>query len=314
MTSRGRRPRICYVLSEDGDDEYTLMTQISATSVRQIHPDRELVLLCDTATASTVAARAPAVLALFDTVVTAHAEGNDAMQRSRWLKAMLRSLVDGELLYLDSDTVAVGPLDVQPADGEHVMAAYDAWDTTGVPTHDRPKWVSALAARLGWTLPVYYRNAGVVYFRDSPEAHAFGKRWYEEWRRGVATGSFRDQPSFNAVMAEFSAATGVLPITLNAMIRYRARMARGASLYHFWAETNPVFDEPDTLLDYLVAKLRTDGIVDLACIRRAGRRNYPWVRRQGVRIALEAGAYGVAARELLRKVVRSARYLERRYD
>ncbi|MBA2627318.1 MAG: hypothetical protein H0U85_04845 [Gemmatimonadales bacterium] len=314
MSSGPALPRICYVLTTEGEDIYALMTRISAASVRRLHPDAEIVLLCDPESESALRGAASPLLNLCDTVVSVAPDIEGRMQRSRWLKSSLRNVIDGELLYVDADTVAVKPLAVEPAPGEHVLAALDGWDLDGTPIQGVHDWVWVLADRLGWTIPGFYRNSGVIYFRDSAAARSLGQRWHEEWQRSAEVGCYRDQPAFNAVLGEFGDAVGTLPTTMNAMVRYRAWMARRARLYHFWAEGNPVADEPDTLLDHLIAHMRATGMVDYDAISRSGRLQYPWARRQGVPIALVAGAYRVAFYELVRKVVRSALSFRRRYD
>jgi hypothetical protein len=53
------------------------------------------------------------------------------------------------------------------------------------------------------------------------------------------------------------------------------------------------------LLDHLVRHYEQTGTVDHATIDWCRRYNYPWMQRHGIRVALRAGAYRIAARALL---------------
>ena len=56
----------------------------------------------------------------------------------------------------------------------------------------------------------------------------------------------------------------------------------------------------------LVARYRLTGRLDRVALRRARRRNYPWVRPWGIRSALEAHAWEEAALAAVRRLVRQA--------
>jgi hypothetical protein len=297
--------RVCYVLADGELGRYADMACISAASLRRAHPDREIILLCDVPTAEAIRRTGHPLQGLTDSIVSAAAPHPTAAERSRWLKTSLRTLVPGHLLYLDVDTVVVRPVELPIASGVHALAAADACDHHGRPVQDVAPWVRLLFDRLGWTLPGIYRNAGVVFFRDTREGHAFGERWHTEWSRSAAAGCHRDQPAFNAAVGSMRRAVGLLPLRFNAMPTYRPRLARGAAIYHFWAEQTLNLERPSSLLDHLVSVYARTGAVDHATIEWCRRHNYPWMQRHGIRVALRAGAYRVAARALLGRPYRA---------
>lgn len=299
--------RACYVLADSDLGRYAAMACISVTSLRRIHPEREIVLVCDGPTADAIRRTGHPLHQLCDSIVTAAAPFPTAAERSRWLKTSLRQLLRGHLLYLDVDTVVVRPIELRLAPGVHALASADACDQRGRPVHEVAPWVQLLFTRLGWTVPDLYRNAGVVFFRDTPEGHAFGDRWHAEWRRSAEAGCHRDQPAFNAAVGAMQRSVGLLPLRYNAMPTYRPWLARNAAIYHFWAEQTLNLERPSSLLDHLVRIWEETGTVDQGTIDWCRAHNYPWVQRHGIRVALRAGAYRIAGRALLGKPFRRLR-------
>ena len=299
--------RVCYVLADDDLGRYATMACISATSLRRVHPGHEIVLLCDASTAKAIRRTDHPLSRLCDSIIPAAVAGPTAAERSRWLKTSLRRLVPGELLYLDVDTVVIRPIELEPGPRDHALASADACDHRGRPVQEVAPWVTQLFERLAWQMPRLYRNAGALFFRDTPTGHAFGERWHAEWRRSVEAGCHRDQPALNAAAGAMSGAVGLLPLRFNAMPAYRPRLARGAAIYHFWAEQTLNLDHPSSLLDHLVQHYEQAGAVDEETIDWCRRHSYPWIQRHGVRVALRAGAYRVAARALLGKPLRRPR-------
>jgi nucleotide-diphospho-sugar transferase len=300
--------RICYVLADPGLGTYADMACISAQSFRALHPGREIVLLCDSATRDAIRHSQHPIRLACDTVITAEPPlASPPLAQSRWLKTSLRRLVPGELLYLDVDTVVVRPVELHPEPGQHLLAACDKTTPDGTPAHRTSPWVDALFAQLAWPMPALYRNSGVIFLRDSDAARAACDRWHTRWLEGADAGCWRDQPAFNAMAGEMAGTVGLLPTRFNAAPTYRARLARNAHIYHFWVGADGDPGAPLTLLDHLVDSHRRDGSVDLAMIDWCRRHSHPWLTGQGVRRALEAGAYRIAVRELFRRILRRDR-------
>ena len=289
----------CYVLADDGLGQYADMACVSAASLKRVHPHLEIVLLCDTPTADAIRRRAHPLGTIVDTIISASAPGPSVAERSRWLKTSLRRLVRGDLLYLDVDTVVVGPIDLHVDARTHLLAAPDACDAWGRPVQATEPWVDRLFSRLGWTMPALYRNAGVIVVRDSAAGRQLGDRWHAEWSRSLAAGSHRDQPALNAAIGTMPGTVGLLPLRYNAMPTYRPWLARGARVYHFWSEQTLNLEFPSSLLDHLTRHYRLTGAVDWATLDWCRHHNYPWLTRHGVRVALRAGAWRVAWRELM---------------
>lgn len=292
--------RVCYVLADDALGRYADMACVSASTLRRLQPGLETVLLCDASTADAISRQSHALGTICDTIISAAAPGATVAERSRWLKTSLRRLVSGDLLYLDVDTVLIRPIELPVEAGTHVLAGADACDARGRPVHKTEPWVDLLFSRLGWTMPALYRNAGVIFFRESAAGRELGARWHAEWRRSLDAGSHRDQPALNAAIGALPRAVGLLPAEYNAMPTYRPWLARGARIYHFWSEQTLDLESPSSLLDHLTRHYRETRTIDWAMIDWCRGHNYPWLSRHGVRVALRAGAWRVALRELLR--------------
>lgn len=299
--------RVCYVLADPALGRYADMACISAGSFRALHPDHEIVLLCDTATQRAIESSQHPLRTACDVVIAAEPPAAPPLTQSRWLKTSLRRLVPGHLLYLDVDTVVARRIALTPAHRHHLLAASDKTDAKGVPAHLTSPWVDDLFRQLDWPMPALYRNSGVLFLRDSGPARTAADRWHARWRAGAAAGCWQDQPAFNAVVGEMPDHVGLLPARFNAAPTYRPRLARGAHVYHFWLGADAQPSEPATLLDHLLESWQRDGSVDLAMIDWCRRYSYPWVASQGMRRALEAGAYRIALREAGRRIFRRDR-------
>src|SRR5579864_9674913 len=171
MTRSRAALRVCYVLVCNGWDRHAKMLWLSAQSLRRHEPHAHITIATDPRTRSTLDARLSSVA---DDVVEIESECADPRLRAFHLKTLLRQRLDGDFLYLDTDTLVVNPLaDVLQIDAE-VAAATDF--------NNEHEWfqpqLEGPYRRLGWPYPhPYYFNSGVHFIRDTPATRAFSKEW-----------------------------------------------------------------------------------------------------------------------------------------
>jgi hypothetical protein len=97
-------------------------------------------------------------------------------------------------LYLDADTLVVGSLQAGFSAlevGWDMVAALDFRPTVGLVDHLPPDDKQATLETVGTREYPHY-NAGLIYFRKSPEVEEFYQLWHEEWLKF----SYRDQGAF----------------------------------------------------------------------------------------------------------------------
>ena len=91
--------------------------------------------------------------------------------------------------------------------------------------------VEKLRAKLAWEFRMdRYLNAGVMFVRDTPAAHAFYAEWHRRWKRALSLGMWQDQFSFNSVIATGTATIAILPDRDN-WVTHSTVMLRGRLLH-----------------------------------------------------------------------------------
>lgn len=189
------KTKIVYVLVSDSSDYYYEQTLISATSAKMWNPDAEIVVVVDDKTNATFDEKRKA---LFDVatrkIVVELPSDMNKKRRSRILKTTLRERLDGDFIYIDSDTVVCGSLaDVDSFDFE-IGAVLDRHITL---ERIRDYHTLNKVAVLGGTIADgdEYFNGGVFYVKDTSATHAFFVDWNRLYRQGVDAGMDYDQPS-----------------------------------------------------------------------------------------------------------------------
>ena len=100
------KTKIVYVLTSSKEDTYLEQTLISVYSARLHNPYADILVVTDNATANTIkGGRAEIKKYLSDIVVVDIPAEYNNMQKSRYIKTNLRKFVEGDFLYIDSDTV-----------------------------------------------------------------------------------------------------------------------------------------------------------------------------------------------------------------
>ncbi len=281
---------ICFVVAAPDLGLHADMATVAALAVRRLHPRSRIVLAADEPTAHAIEQRGHPLREIANDIAV-YATGNDDPRvSSRHLKTILRQLVKGDFLYLDSDAIAVKPLDRDWPKGADVALARD-WNERGIPS-DALNYVETLRATLGWHFPPdRYLNGGVMFVRDTTAAQAFYKDWHRRWREGLSVGVAQDQPALNSALAKGIAKVTILPDRDNWATHSTAMLRGRARIFHFWTSAYAGEIPRGTLLGHLVDRFQRDGMLDGEAIARATRDNYPWMDVIGLQRLLASGRY-----------------------
>jgi len=239
-------------------------------------------------------------------IITCRTETSEANVNSRYIKTVLRNLIQGDYLYLDNDTIAVRPLDRDWPRGADLAMARD-WNKSGVTAGAR-SWMTKLRAEFGWKFfPDRYYNGGVMYVRETAAAHAFFGEWHRLWRQGLLLGIWQDQPSLNSALAAGFARFAKLRDRDN-WATESLRMLRGrARIFHFWTSAHGGETPPGTLLGHLVTRFQRDGVLDEEAMQSATRHNFPWMKVSRIKELLASGLYLRAGTLVANRVMRLIR-------
>ncbi len=295
----------CYVLTGGAGSVYADMTAVSVLSLLELHPGTAVTVLGDEATVRELAA-ADGPLARHARLVAVPVPDGDAAGASRSIKTAMREALEGDLLYLDADTVVMRPIDPALAASRAPRLAHDRHLRRGGPALQFSPWVEELIARAVWPRPRAYFNSGVIWLPDTQATHRLAAEWRRLWLEGRQHGVWKDQPALNVAIHQLADPIEPLAPAWNVHPYAAPQHIRRARVLHFWVTTGLDLDHPMTLFEHLVGRYRLTGRLDRAAIRRARRRNYPWVRPRGIRSALEAHAWEEAALAAVRRLVRQA--------
>ena len=193
------KTQLLYILVSSPADVYTEQVLVSATSARRRNPSAVMLLLTDSDTIVT-----PALQSLFDRVIRQDFPADiPPMKRSRLLKTGMRSLVEGDFLFIDADTIVARPLDGIDAVEAPLAACPDLH--SHFPEHPHYEATVNMCRKLGFdaSRENWYFNSGVMLVKDTPENHAFFKAWQDNYLAGYEAGIRPDQPSLAKTCASF---------------------------------------------------------------------------------------------------------------
>ena len=229
--------KIVYVLVSTPDDVYLEQCFVSAVSARRHNPEARIVLVTDELTFRSLddrGAEGTAFRNLFNEIIPVLLDGSlSAMKRSRMLKTSLRSIVKGDFLYIDTDTVIAGPLGAIDGFDAPLAACADLHCTFEVHPH-RDASIS-LCRKIGFdpSAEEYYFNGGVMLVRESPEAEEFFNEWHRSYLDGFRKGVPQDQPSLARSNAACGHPVHLLPDIWNCQIQNGVRYLKDALVVHY---------------------------------------------------------------------------------
>jgi len=191
--------KIVYVLVSTLNDVYYTQTLISAFSARYWNKDAEIVLVVDNLTDETLKDESrQAIMTYVDNkIVITMDDSIDNKCRSRILKTGLRGIVDGDYVFLDSDTIVCGSLSEVDSWECPIGMVYDAHRKFDRNEHyfviERAKCIGEDVSNA-----TEYFNSGFMYVKDTDEAKRFCHQWQDMCLEAQKRGMSFDQPTLLA--------------------------------------------------------------------------------------------------------------------
>ena len=264
---------VVFAITSDGNDFYTALTRVAVASLRISNPSLSITVACDCETDRAIREVNDSIIDEIDDWLVVETPAGDAGFRNRFVKTKLRELIDGPFLYLDSDVLVRGNL--------NEIFVLDT-DIAGARNHSRAIfsdqiWDQDLATlnMMGWTIGTeYYVNGGVFFFNDTPGARRFSDEWHQLWMESfMRVRNYRDQPALNAALYSTKAKLVVLPDHFNAQFKKIPSVAKGASVWHYYASAQ---QDPTTCFELLVKDLVTGAQLDRKRVARMVQNAHPW--------------------------------------
>lgn len=216
--------KIVYVLVCGDSDYYLEQTLISACSCRLHNPYSNILVVTEEHTYSTLRGKRSELKKIVSEFIIKEipAEYNQ-MQKSRYLKTNLRKFIDGDFLYIDSDTVIADSLEEIDSVKADLAAVYDS-NRQSLITDSRctcDSYINDHTKELGWPSVIGYPNynGGVLFSRDSEISRMFFSRWFELWKESVEKGKNIDMPALCRSNIELGGCIKELPGIWNCQIQ-----------------------------------------------------------------------------------------------
>ncbi|MBO4340668.1 MAG: hypothetical protein J5835_04485 [Bacteroidales bacterium] len=228
------KTKLLYILVSSQADVYTEQAYISVYSARLRNPDARIVLLTDRDTLDGMAGRGDIGKKFLDLFSVINAVDLDPalspMKRSRILKTGMRGYVEGDFLYIDTDTVVTRALDEADCIPAPLAACPDLHSSFD--EHPHRQATINICKRLGFDASgeKWYFNSGVMLVRDTPQNHAFFKAWQQNY---LSADVKPDQPSLAKTNASMGHPVALLDGEWNCEVQNGVRYLRDAYVVHY---------------------------------------------------------------------------------
>jgi hypothetical protein len=297
-------PCFCYVLVDDNSDSLCEATWISGVLLRRIYEAARIVVICDIPTEKRLLSKRlnfqHSNIELLATDIPFHFVGSAI--RSRFLKTQIRSLINGDLVFLDADAIPLRPFDTLFRHDCQFAAVLDRNRENTRP--HMPIWVEPIYRRFGWTYPLpNYFNSGVMFLRDDSDTRELGRLWHQRWNQVLSEfGKHQDQPALNSSLHDLGLSTKILPVSYNAMVDASPCFARNAKIVHYFFSGRQGCFDPDSLLQHLIDEFTRTGRIEWQKHQNSLERGDCWIHpTNSIAKELVSGNYLRAANLLIRR-------------
>lgn len=260
------RTKVVYVVASLDDDVYMEQAIVSAWSARHYNPGCRIEMVCDQDTAATLDAGVRAAYkSLFDRIhVREFRSEQSMMERSRWMKTCLRQIIEGDYLYLDTDTVVCADLsyvDDFSFDIGMVLDCNCEFRQSLV-----SEWVvPAMQKMYGMDVSeeTMYFNSGVAFVRDCQMTRDFYRAWNEMWIYSMRRfRMIKDQQPLMKTNIDKGYVIKELPGYMNCQVAESIQYLHTAHVVHFLNALYGKSDGLSPLYHDLFVEVKANGLTD----------------------------------------------------
>lgn len=248
------RTKLVYVLTCAPEKHYIEQALMSVFSARHWNPDAHIVLIVDDLTDKLLVGKRAELLDYVSEkrVVPFEDDSLSPMYRSRWIKTQVRSMIAGDYLFVDSDTICQRSLNGVDTIACEVGAVLESHLKVSDYCEGLYKSTKRATAALGVDLDEeqQYFSSGVLLVRDTMKAYELYERWHRYWKEGITVGLKIDQPALAKANREMGHYIQLIPDTYNCILFIRPPFVRDAHILHISAYQNPSFLFKDKVLSY----------------------------------------------------------------
>lgn len=233
-----------YVCTSSQRDLFLEQTFASIVSLKQKIPKAFVVLLIDNCTEQTLSDGRERIKDLVDELVVRNLDANlSGKVRSRILKTSMRNCVDGDFLYIDSDTVILEdlseienvPCDLGGVQDSHVSLSKNPM----LQKKNHLKELSKLNSDKAFLTCEIYINSGVLFVRDVPKNRDFFRLWNKYYLEFLKKENIsQDQPTLALVNYLMGFPIYELNGKWNCQLNYGASFYWKVKILHYFSSVN----------------------------------------------------------------------------
>ena len=187
------KTKIVYTLISEETDIYLAQVAISSYTARYSNPFANIILVVDFQTSEYIKKKRGLLKAIDDIIIVDIPGDLNNKQKSRYLKTTLRHHIQGDYLFVDTDTVIVEDLSKIDCEEAKIAAVLDR--NIDIDKNSMRKFIAKDIECVNMTLDnlrFKYYNSGVLFVKDIPENYEFYDKWYGYWEKTRNI----DQPAF----------------------------------------------------------------------------------------------------------------------
>ena len=243
---------ICYVLADNEGLEYYNQMIISAYSLRYRGFKGEIIVIVDPFTNTYIknSGKTDAIELCLKLKEVAVPSNLSVKEVSRFLKTGCRDYISGDMLYLDTDTLAACELPENVSTAEIAFALDEHWPSIGgsresllsdISVEKKKRRVESCGYKYDPALK--YFNAGCIWAKDTEFTHSFFREWRDEWNKCRQKGFVLDQMSLYYLTTKYRQFVceldGVWNVSVN--VPQGMRYLDNAIIIHYWNTGESVF-------------------------------------------------------------------------
>lgn len=228
--------KIVYVLVSNYSDIYYEQTLLSAFTLKYHNKGAKAYLVVDNDTAETLCNAREEIHQYIDYVINVATPSElNPMQRSRYLKNTLRSIIEGDFFYIDGDTIVCGSLEGLDKIKYDLAAVPDAHGKASLsPWHKSQDELVNKLFGVNIAPDSFYYNGGAMFCKDSKTSRLFYEEWHKNWYISKDKGCSLDQPAFYYTNMLMDKCIHKLDDSYNCQISCSFSYFHTALIIHYW--------------------------------------------------------------------------------
>lgn len=255
--------KIVYVVSSNNNDYYFEQVWASAFSLKYYNPESQVFVVTDRDTYNNImdSYRRLSLNYIDEIIPIDICSTFTNMQKSRWLKTNLRNVIDGDFLFIDSDTLITGDLseidNLQCNIG--MVLDYHVLFNANWNSYREISAAKRIFDRDCSNVEKYF-NSGVIFCKDNEVTHNFYSQWNELWKEGNTRGYTFDQLSLMITCIDNPDICEEISGIYNCQITVGLGYLLDAKIVHFFSSTTTSFTPFKCKETYMQIKI--DGTIN----------------------------------------------------